>query len=132
LVTHGVDDPGGTVPGGGVDSSPEVEEEDSGNTTTIQVRARVVFGLDDTNVGTDDPHTDRAGDTTDKEKVSASELINKEQKPHERHDSLDNTEDTGHKVDSVGVDTDLGIAVSIAEESKRVKCIHTDLKIVGE
>jgi hypothetical protein len=116
LVTYGVDDPRGTVPGRGVDGSPEIEEEDSRDTTAVEVRTGVVFGLDDTNVGTNNPHTDRSGDTTNKEKVPSSELIDQEQEPHKRHNSLNHTENTGHKVDSVGVDTDLGIEVSIEED----------------
>jgi hypothetical protein len=34
-------------------------------------------------------------------------LIDQEQEPHKRHNSLNHTENTGHKVDSVGVDTNL-------------------------
>jgi hypothetical protein len=42
-------------------------------------------------------------------------LIDQEQEPHKRHDSLNYTENAGHKIDSVRVDTDLGIEISIEE-----------------
>jgi len=103
----GVDNPGGTVPGRGVDSSPQVEEEDSGDTTTIKGSTGVVLRLDDTNVSTDDPHANGAGHSTTKKQVSSSDLINKEEEPNEGHDSLDHTEDTGHQVHGVVVDTNL-------------------------
>jgi hypothetical protein len=63
-------------------------------------------GLHNIDVCTNDPHADGAGDTTDKKKLPPSELIDKEQQPHERHEGLDHTEDTGQDVDCVGLHTD--------------------------
>lgn len=100
-----IDDPGGTVPGRSVDSSPEVKEEDSGNTATVEGAGGVVLGCDHVDISTNDPHADGTGDTTNKQKVPATELIDKEQQPDERHNGLDHTEDTGHQVDSVRLDT---------------------------
>lgn len=101
----GVDDPGSTVPGGGVDSSPQVEEEDSGNTTSVKGSNVVLGGLNNVDVGTDDPHANRTGDGTNEQKIAATELIDQEQQPDNSHNSLDDTENTGHNVDSVGLDT---------------------------
>lgn len=96
-----VDDPGGTVPGRGVDSSPKVEEDDSGNTATVERAGGVVLRCNHVDIRANDPHADGAGDTTDKKKVPATELIDKEQQPDKRHNGLDHTKDTGHQVDSV-------------------------------
>lgn len=101
----GVDNPGSTVPGGGVDSGPQVEEEDSGNTTSVQRSDVVLGGLNNVDVGSDDPHTNRTGDGTNEQKLAATELIDQEQQPDDSHNSLDDTENTGHNVDSVGLDT---------------------------
>lgn len=106
-MTHRVDNPRCTVPGRRVDGSPEVEEEDRCDTSTVEAAAWVVFGLNDTNVGTNYPHTDRSGYGTAKQQVPSSDLIDQEQEPHEGRDSLDHTENTGHYVHSVGVDTNL-------------------------
>lgn len=106
-MTYGIDNPGSTIPGRSVDCSPQVEEDNGRNASTIQRCAGVIFGLDNTDVGTDDPHTDRSSHSTDKEQIAPSELINQEQEPHEGHNGLNNTEDTGHQVNGVGVDTNL-------------------------
>lgn len=101
----GVDDPGSTVPGGGVDRGPEVEEEDSGNTTSVQGGDVVLCWLNNVDVGTDDPHTERTCDGTNEQKLAATELIDQEQQPNNSHNSLDDTEDTSHNVDSVCLNT---------------------------
>ena len=66
---------------------------------------RVILGCNNVDISTNDPHADGAGDTTDEKKVPPTELIDKEKQPDKRHDSLDNTEDTSHQVDSVRLDT---------------------------
>lgn len=104
--THRIDDPWSTVPGGCVDSSPHIEEEDCGNATTVEVVARVVRRVHDVDVCTNDPHTDGTGNTTDQKKLPSSELIDKEQQPDDRHNSLDDTEDTSQDVAGVGLHTD--------------------------
>lgn len=114
----GVDDPGSTVPGGGVDSGPEVEEEDGGNTTSVQGCDVVLCGLDNVDVGTDDPHADRTCDGTNEQKLAATELVDQEQQPDNSHNSLDDTEDTSHNVDSVGLDTQR-LSGAISKLSKR-------------
>lgn len=103
----GVNNPRGTVPGGGIDSSPQVEEEDGCDTSTIEGGTGVVLGLDNTDVGTDDPHANGSGHGTTEKQVTSSDLIDKEEEPHKGHNSLDHTEDTGHQVHSVAVDTNL-------------------------
>lgn len=103
--TYGVNDPGSTVPGWGVDGGPKIEEEDSGNTATVKVVCGVIFRRNHIDISTDDPHADGAGDTTDEKKFPATELIDKEKQPDKRHNGLDHTEDASHQIDSVGLDT---------------------------
>lgn len=106
--TYRIDDPRGTVPGGGVDSGPEVEEDDGSDATASQVVLRVLGWLNDADVASDDPHAEGTGDGTDEKKLSSSELIDEEEKPDKGHNGLDNTEDTSHQVDSVALNTDAG------------------------
>lgn len=101
MVTYRVDDPGGTVPGGSVNGSPQVEEDDSGDTTTGQSRRGMVGGIHDVDVGTNNPHADRTSDGTNEKKLASSQLINQEEQPDESHDSLDNSEDTSHDANGV-------------------------------
>jgi hypothetical protein len=101
MITYRVDDPGGTVPGRSVHGSPQVEEEDSGDTTTGQGVGGVVGRLHDVDVGSNNPHTDRTGDGTDEKKLTSSQLINQEEQPDEGHDSLDNSKDTSHDANGV-------------------------------
>lgn len=103
----GVNDPGGTVPGWGVDGSPQVEEENSSDTSAVKRGGRVFLGLHDADVGTNDPHADRSGHGTTEEQVASTNLVDKEEEPHESHNGLDHTEDTGHQVGSLAVNTNL-------------------------
>lgn len=102
----GVEDPGGAVPGGRVDGGPEVEEEDGGDAAAGQVILRVVGRVHHTNVGANDPHADGAANGTAEEELSAAELVDQEEEPEKGGDGLDDTKDTSHQVDSVGVDAD--------------------------
>jgi hypothetical protein len=61
----------------------------------------VLGRVDDVDVCTQYPHTDRASDTTDKQKFSSTKLINKEEKPDKGHHSLNDTKDACHDVDSI-------------------------------
>lgn len=105
-MTYRVDNPGGTVPGGSVDGSPQVEEEDGGDTAAVQVGDVVLGRLDDVDVGTDDPHADGASDGTNEQQLSATELVNKEEQPDDGHEGLDDTENTSQDVNSVRLDTE--------------------------
>lgn len=66
----------------------------------------VLRGLDDVDVCTNNPHAYRTSDTSDEQKLSSSKLIDEEKQPHESHNGLDDTENTGHHIDSIGLDTD--------------------------
>ena len=68
--------------------------------------ARVVRRVHDVDVCTNDPHADGTGKATDQKKLPSSELIDKEQQPDDRHDGLDDTEDTSQDVSGVGLHTD--------------------------
>lgn len=63
--TYGVDDPRSTVPGGSVHGGPQIEEENRHYAGAGQVVGGILLWFDDVDVCTDDPHADRAGDTTD-------------------------------------------------------------------
>lgn len=102
----GVDDPRRTVPSRSVDGGPEVKEEDGGDTAAGKFLEMVLGWLDDVDVCADNPHTDGTGDGTAEEEVTATELVDQEEQPDDGHDGLDDTEDTGHDIDSVGVNTE--------------------------
>jgi hypothetical protein len=101
MGTYRVDDPGGTVPGRSVDRSPQIEEENSGDTTTVKGVGGMIGWVHDVDVGTNNPHADRAGDSTNEEKLTSAQLINQEEQPDEGHDGLDDSEDTSHNANSV-------------------------------
>ena len=77
--TYRVDDPRCTVPSGRIDGSPQVEEDNSSIATTSQVVLRILCRVNDIDICTDNPHANRTSDTTDEEKLSSSELIDKEE-----------------------------------------------------
>lgn len=107
MSTYRVENPWGTVPGRGVEDGPQVEEEHSGNTTTVHLGLGVLGRLGDLDVCADNPQADGATSGTDQEQVTATDAINEVQQPHEGDDSLDDTEDTGSQKGGVGTsDTD--------------------------
>lgn len=99
--TDRVDDPRGTVPGGSVHRSPQIEKEDSGDTTTVQRVGGVIGWVHDIDVGTNNPHADGTGNSTNEEQLTSSQLINQEEQPDEGHGGLDNSEDTSHNANGV-------------------------------
>lgn len=97
-----VENPGGTVPGWGVEDGPEIEEEHGCDAAAVHVGLRVRGGVGDLDVGTDDPETDGTTKSTDQEQVATTDTVNQVQKPDKGNDSLDDTEDTGGEHASVG------------------------------
>lgn len=106
--TYRVDDPRGTVPSGGIDSSPQVEEEDGSNTSTIQVVLGVFCRTDNVDVGTNSIHAGGSADGTTEEELTTSELINQKEQPDNGEDSLDDTKDTIENTLSVASNTKTG------------------------
>lgn len=100
-MTYRVDDPRGTVPGGSVHRSPQVEEEDSRNTATVQSAGGMIGWIHDVDVGANNPHADRASDSTNEKKLTSAQLVNQEEQPDEGHDCFDNSENTSHDANSV-------------------------------
>jgi hypothetical protein len=95
-----VDDPGGTVPRGTVESGPEVEEE-HGSSAARAESLSVSLSVSSQEVATDDPHADGATSGADHQEVATTEFIDEEQEPNECENSLDNTEEAGSEESSV-------------------------------
>ena len=103
-----VENPGGTIPGRGIEDGPQVEEEHGRNTTATEAVTLVVLGLRDLDVCADDPKTDGATRSTDQQQVTATDLVNKPEQPDEGHDCLHDTEYTRGEQTCVGtLDTNL-------------------------
>lgn len=60
--------------------------------------------LDNANVSANRPHAQRTANSTPKQKLAASELVNEEEKPDNRGHGFHNTEDTSHQVHGVRLD----------------------------
>lgn len=103
--TYRVDDPRGSVPSRSIDGRPEVEEKYGSNAATLQVVGWVVGRVDNVNVGTNDPHANRASDSTDEQQLSSAQLIHQEQQPDKCHDGLYDTKETSQEVDGIGLNT---------------------------
>jgi hypothetical protein len=112
LVEHlRVENPGCTVPRRCVESGPEVEEEDSCDTTGGKGGALsssdLGFVVGDLDVSTDEVHAESTATSTNHEKVSATDVIDKNENPDKGNSRLDNAKDTSGKEASVGTgDTD--------------------------
>lgn len=103
-----VENPGGSVPGWGIEDSPQVEEEHGCNTTASQAIALVVLRLRNLDVRADDPQADGATCGTDQEQVSATDLVDQPEQPDKGHDRLHDAEDSGGEQTGVGtLDTNL-------------------------
>lgn len=97
-----VEDPGGSVPGGGIEDGPKVEEEHGCDTAAAEAVAFIVLWLGDLDVRTDNPETDGTTCGTDEEKVTATDVVDQPEEPNEGYNGLYNTEDTGGKETGVG------------------------------
>ena len=89
-----VDDPGGAVPGRGVEGGPEVEEEDGGDAARGEARVGVVgIRAGDADVGADVPHAEGAAGGADHEELGAAEAVDEPEEPDDGYDGLDDAED---------------------------------------
>ena len=102
VETHRVEDPRSSVPGGGIEDGPQVEEENGCDTAAFQGGLRVFLGLRDLDVCSDNPQADGAACGTDEQQVSSSDVVDQPQEPYEGDDSLDYAENTGCQQTSVG------------------------------
>lgn len=128
--TYRVDDPRCTIPGGRVNSRPEVEEHNSSDTTASQMVLWIFGRVDDVDVCAQNPHADGACDTTDQKQLASTKLINQEQKPDESHDGFDDAKDTRHYVDCITLNTNALPKVSVVD-LERIGDTRTE-KTVGE
>jgi hypothetical protein len=119
-----IDDPGGWVPGGCVECSPQVEEEHSSDTTTTKLGGMIVLRLRDRNVGSDCVHADTATDRSDHEHDSAASMVDKVDHPDDSDDGLDYTEDTGAEQTGRSADDTDGLENGRRIVLFHVNCIH--------
>lgn len=103
-----VKDPRGTIPRGSIECSPEVEKEDSSDSSRAEVGILRIGGhIGCRDVSADNPHAARASQRTNHEQVATAQLINEDEEPNEGQDSLDNTKETCGEEAGVGsLDTD--------------------------
>lgn len=99
--TYGVENPGGAVPGWGVERRPQIEEEHGGNATTAHVLCGILRRLNDLDVCADDPHADGAANGANHQKVASTDAIDQVQEPYESDGRFDDTEQT--RTEQVGV-----------------------------
>jgi hypothetical protein len=90
-----VDDPRCSIPRGSVKGSPEVEEKHRGNASSWKGAGfvGVVGWVGDLDVCCDYPHAYRTSRSANHEKLSASEIVDKPEKPDKSESSLHDAED---------------------------------------
>lgn len=101
---------------------------------------RVVGWVDNVDVGTNDPHANRASDSTDEQQLSSAQLVNQEQEPDKCHDGLYDTKETSQEIDGIGLNTKTLLKELVTEHHSKAAIRpsqnietggHTE-KIVGE
>ena len=102
LIHLRVYDPRSTIPRGSVKGTPEVEEEDGSIATRgerLGNSCRSCGSIDERTgkVASKDGHTDSTANSSNEQQVTTAELIDQEEQPDKRKDSLDNTKQASSK-----------------------------------